>query len=81
MADSVGQERFTALRPFLSSGQDVGYAEVGRTLGIGETAVRVAVHRMRRRFGELMREEIAETVSSAAEVDDELRELQRILRR
>lgn len=80
-AGTAGQERFAALRPFLSSGEAGAYAEVARTLGIGESAVRVGVHRMRRRFGELLRDEIAQTVASPAEVDDELRELQRILRR
>jgi RNA polymerase sigma-70 factor (ECF subfamily) len=38
-------------------------------------AVRVAVHRLRRRFGELVRREIAQTVSSPVEIDDELRHL------
>jgi RNA polymerase sigma factor (sigma-70 family) len=80
MVDTVGPERLEALRPFLSDGGDGGYAGAADVLGIGETAVRVAVHRMRRRLGELLREEIAQTVASPAEVDEELRELQRIVR-
>jgi RNA polymerase sigma-70 factor (ECF subfamily) len=44
-------------------------------------AVRVAVHRLRRRYRDLLRQEIAQTVSSAAEVDDELRHLIEVVSR
>jgi len=37
--------------------------------------VKVTVHRLRRRFGELVREQIAQTVDDAAAVDDEIRDL------
>ena len=80
MCDSVGPERFAALRPFLAKGPTGAYADVSRTLGIGESAVRVGVHRMRRQFGELLREEVAQTVESPADIEDELRHLQRIVR-
>jgi len=50
-------------------------AEVARALGMSEESVRVAVHRLRKEFGQLLREEVRRTVSTAAEVDDELREL------
>ena len=80
MTASVGVERFAALRPFLSSGQPGAYAGVARTLGISEAAVRVGVHRMRRKFGELLRAEVAQTVESPADIEDELRHLQRIVR-
>jgi RNA polymerase sigma factor (sigma-70 family) len=55
------------------------YAELARDLGMTEGAVKVAVHRLRRRFGALLREEIAETVSDPAQVDEEIRELFRVL--
>lgn len=80
MTDSAGPERFAALRPFLSGGESGAYADASRALGIGESAVRVGVHRMRRQFGELLRDEVAQTVASAADVEDELRHLQRIVR-
>lgn len=51
------------------------YAEVGAKLDMTEGAVKVAVHRMRTRYGELVRAEIADTVSAAEDVDDELRHL------
>lgn len=81
MTSSLGPERFEALRPFLLTGKEGAYAEASRSLGIGESAVRVGVHRMRRRFGELLRDEVAQTVGSPADVEDELRYLQRILSR
>lgn len=55
------------------------YAQLSKDLGMSEGAIKVAVHRLRRRFGALLREEIADTLSDPAEVDDEIRELFRIL--
>lgn len=51
------------------------YEEVGQSLGMARNAVGVSVHRMRRRYGELLREEIAQTVGSPEEVELELRHL------
>ncbi len=74
------RELFVALQPQLSgAGTRGGYAQLGAALGLSESAVAVAVHRMRRRYGELLREEIAATVSSPAEVEDELRHLLRVV--
>ena len=81
MTRSAGAARFAALRPFLTGGEVGAYAEVSRALGIDETAVRVGVHRMRRLFGVLLREEVAETVGSDSDVDDEMRHLRRLLSR
>lgn len=49
-------------------------------LGITEGAVKVAVHRLRRRFRQLLRNEIAETVESEKEIDEEMRHLVAVLR-
>jgi RNA polymerase sigma-70 factor (ECF subfamily) len=51
------------------------YAEIADRLGTTEGNVRVAVHRLRRRYGVLLREEIVATVGDAAQVDDEIRAL------
>jgi RNA polymerase sigma-70 factor (ECF subfamily) len=48
-------------------------------LGQTEGAVRVAVHRLRQRYRELLRAEIAHTVASADEVDAEMRHLFKVL--
>jgi len=55
------------------------YADISRSLGMAEGAVRVAVHRLRQRYGELLRSEVAHTLASEAEVDEELRYLFQVL--
>ena len=52
---------------------DSPYEALARELGTSAGALRVAVHRLRRRYRDLLRAEIAETVSSPEEVDDEIR--------
>src|ERR1043166_5712469 len=64
----------------LSGERDDGaYTQISRKLNMSEGAVRVAVHRLRERYGELLRDEVAQTVTTEAEVDDELRHLFKIL--
>lgn len=71
---------YEALQPFMSGAEGrPGYARLGTALGMSESAVTVAMHRMRRRYGELLREEIAQTVTSAQEVEDELRYLMQVV--
>jgi RNA polymerase sigma-70 factor (ECF subfamily) len=55
------------------------YARIGERIGMSEGAVKVAAHRLRQRYRELLREEIARTVTSPTEVEDELRHLFRAL--
>ena len=50
-------------------------AELAQRLNMTVAAVKVAIHRLRKRYRTLVREEIAQTVSTAAEVDTELRHL------
>ena len=57
------------------------YAELGTQLGLKEDAVKQAVHRMRRRYRELFREEIAQTVAGPGEVEDELKHIFAVLSR
>jgi len=52
-----------------------GYAEVAIQLGVSESAVKSSIHRLRQRHQQLVREEIAQTLSKPAEVDDEIRYL------
>jgi RNA polymerase sigma factor (sigma-70 family) len=69
-------ESFRELKNLLSGEPGgVSCAEVGRKLGMGEGAVKVAVHRLRQRYRDLLRAEVAATVSSRDEVDDEIRSL------
>jgi RNA polymerase sigma-70 factor (ECF subfamily) len=62
-------------------GEPIGttYAELAEGLGMSEGAVKVAVHRLRRRYRVRLRAEIAHTVDSPDEVDDELRHLVNVL--
>lgn len=55
--------------------QGAPYEEVAVRHGMSEGAVKVAVHRLRHRYGELLREEVSRTVGSAQEVEEELRHL------
>jgi len=57
----------------------IPYAELAAQLNTTEGAARVAVHRVRKRFRDLFRATIADTVDSPAEVDDEVRYVARVL--
>ena len=72
-----GKEKlFEQLKPTLTeASRTVAYAEIATRLGSTEGAVKVAVHRLRQRYRELLRAEIGETVASPAEVEDEIRNL------
>lgn len=68
--------RYNLLSSFLPGEQPLGsQAELGAQLGLNENAVKQEVHRMKRRMAELIRAEVGQTVSSADDVDDELRHL------
>lgn len=66
---------FSALRPWLDGGAGRSQADVAHELGMTETAVKVAIHRLRARFRELIRAEVAATVNDPGEVAAELRHL------
>ena len=59
--------------------EEGGYAEIARTLGTTEGAIKVTVHRLRRRFRDQLRVEIGATVSDDSEIDDEIRYLIAVL--
>ena len=67
---------FERLKPTLTeASRSVRYAEIAAQLGTSEGAVKVAVHRLRQRYREVLRAEIADTVTSPGEVEDEIRNL------
>jgi RNA polymerase sigma factor (sigma-70 family) len=79
-AESGKRALFERLQPVLVEGTGVKtYAEIGRQAGMTEEAVKKAVQRMRRRYHQLFREEIAHTVATAEEVEEELRHLCTVL--
>jgi len=69
---------FDALRPGLL-GEGRPHREVAEALGLSPGAVRVAAHRLKARYGEALRAEIADTLDDADQVDDELQQLLRAL--
>jgi RNA polymerase sigma-70 factor (ECF subfamily) len=74
-ADGRGKQ-FAELKIFLTSGKGERlYADAARALGLDEGAVRVAVHRLRKRYRQLLRDEIAQTLADSADVDEEMRAL------
>lgn len=67
---------FEQLKVFLAAGKgESAHAEAAQALGLAEGAVRVAVHRLRKRYRVLLREEIAQTLSDVTMVDEEMRAL------
>jgi len=71
---------FVALKGSLT-GEEPSRSETAARLGMTEGAVKVAVHRLRQRYRELLQAEIAETVNGTAEIEDEMRYLVAVLRR
>lgn len=69
-------KQFDALKPFLAGGTaKPAYRLVADDLGMSEGAVKVAVHRLRRRYRHLLKEEIARTIVDPETLEDELGEL------
>lgn len=72
--------RFEELKTFLLAEQEpASYAEIARRLKMSEGAVRTAIYRMRQRYGELFRAEIAQTVTSLPEMEEEIRHFLKVL--
>lgn len=79
-SDRGRQELFEQLKTTLTEGRSgVAYAELATRLGMSEASVKMAVLRLRQRYREVIRTEIAETVATESEVEDELREVFRAL--
>jgi len=81
-ADTDRGEQFECLKPHLT-GQEprIPFKQVGARLRMSESSARGAMYRLRQRFGQLIREEVAETVADPDQVDDEVRHLLGILGR
>jgi len=73
-------QMFHVIEPYLTGGHEDGFAELGAKLGKTEGAARVLVCRLRKRFAQLIRAVIADTVSGVDDVEVELAYLQAALR-
>jgi RNA polymerase sigma-70 factor (ECF subfamily) len=79
-SDRGKQDIFEQLKTTLTEGRGgVAYAQLAARLGMSEASVKMAVHRLRQRYREVLRAEIAETVALESEVEEELREVFRAL--
>jgi RNA polymerase sigma factor (sigma-70 family) len=68
------KDLFTALKQTLmGTRESQPYAELGAALGMNESAVKVAVHRLRKRYRELIREEIAGTLERSRDIEEEMK--------
>src|SRR5262249_9422901 len=67
---------YERLKPFLMMGKaEVPYAQAAAELKLGEGSVRVSVHRMRKRYRELLREEITQTLANPGQAEEEMQAL------
>ncbi len=72
--------RFDDLKVFLVEARGTAaFAEVAARMGVTEAALKSVVHRMRRRYAELFRDEVAHTVENPAEVEEEIRHMFAVL--
>jgi RNA polymerase sigma factor (sigma-70 family) len=74
-------DHFNRLKVFLVDQGETPYAPLAREMGTSEGALKVAIHRLRKRYRDLFRQEIADTVADPAEVESELRFLAAVLTR
>ena len=74
-------EHFERLKVFLLGQSEAPYTVLAREMNTSEGALKVAIHRLRKRYRELFRQEIADTVADPAEVESEIRHLAAVLTR
>jgi len=80
-AEAGKENVFDRLKEFLTAGEDAGtHADAARELGTSAGAIKVAVHRLRRRYRDELRRRVADTVGSDQGVEDEIRYLLETLR-
>ncbi len=75
MERSGKSQQFQLLKEFIGGTESETYATIAPVLGVSESAARMAATRMRTRYREMLREEIAQTLASEEDIDDEVRHL------
>ncbi len=80
MSRANKQDQFDELKPFLTANAAAGeYSQVAQKLGVAASAAPVLVHRLRQRYRELVRAEVAQTVCGPLELEEEMRYLFSVL--
>jgi len=72
-------DHFNRLKPFLLGEPELPYAAVAQEMSTSEGALKVAIHRLRKRYRELVRQEVAQTVVDPSDVASEIRYLAAVL--
>ncbi len=81
MQDSGKTDAFQKLKPFLSGDGDTPpISEVASEMGVTEDALKMAIHRIRKRFRDAVKKEISQTVTEPGSVDEEMQSLMSALR-
>jgi RNA polymerase sigma factor (sigma-70 family) len=80
-ANSGKAALYDQIKDCLPGGEPKAYRDIGTVLGMSETAVKSAVHRMRERYAQIIREEVASTVEKAEEIGEEIRHLMQVIGR
>ena len=75
MERSGKSQQFHLLKAFIGGADSATYANVAPALSLSESAARMAASRMRGRYRKLLREEIAQTVRSQEEIENEIQQL------
>lgn len=79
---SKGEEsRFAVMKPFLESSASATYKEAAEKLGCSENSFKVAIHRLKKEFGKVLRLKIQLTLDDSGDIDDELRFLTEVLKK
>ena len=80
-AENGEEKRFALMKPHLDSSSAKTYRESAAELGCTENSFKVAVHRLKKEFGKLLRLKIESTVENSADIDEELRFLYEVLKK
>jgi RNA polymerase sigma-70 factor (ECF subfamily) len=76
------RKAYRLLKPLIIAGaSEKSYAEIGRELGLEEGSVKSAVHRLRKDYGKLLKDEVRQTLSEDDDADEELKYLFSVLTR
>jgi RNA polymerase sigma factor (sigma-70 family) len=79
MSAAGKEELFKQIWSFVTGGEDSSYAQVAQRTGLSLTAAKAAIHRLRERYREHLRAEIARTVTTFTDFDDEIRTLRKLV--
>lgn len=80
MAAGGKSDSFAVLKDYVAGGEDASYQQTAARLGLSLPALKSLIHRLRGRYGTLLREEVARTVADPADAEAELRHLRESLR-